>query len=353
MRKVSLDNIELGMKLGKTIYNEQGNVLLSEGIEINESYARKLKRIGITDIYIEDGISEGVEVEDVISEETRRTSRAILRDIVKDVSVKDSVKRDKVREVAKKIVSELFGNKNILVNMMDIKSVDGYTYQHSVNVCVLAVIMGMGLEYNMNRMEELAIGALLHDIGKIRVPPEILNKPAQLTDEEYELIKKHTVYGHEILKKAGTFSSISTFIALAHHERFDGTGYPLKLKGEKTHQCARIVQVADVYDALTSDRVYRPKMKTYKAVEYLYSLSTHQFDPDIVKCFMKYVAIYPAGTGVVLNSRQKGLVVKAGKMPDRPIVRIIYNEKGEKLKTFYEIDLMNKLNLFIVDTCEL
>ena len=157
-----------------------------------------------------------------------------------------------------------------------------------------------------------------------------------------------------MLKTSQNISMISAFIAFGHHERYDGSGYPLQLRGENIHQCARIVAVADVYDALTSDRVYRSKLKPHEVIEYITSLSTHHFDKEIVDSFVKYVAIYPVGTGVVLNTKERGLVVKTSKnMPTRPIVRIIYTDKNEKLTEYHEVDLAKKLNVFIVDSCEL
>jgi HD-GYP domain-containing protein (c-di-GMP phosphodiesterase class II) len=142
----------------------------------------------------------------------------------------------------------------------------------------------------------LGVGALLHDIGKLKIPEEILKKPSQLTVEEFEEIKKHTTYGYEILKNFENISMESAFIALGHHERFDGSGYPLQLRGENIYQFARIVAVADVYDALTSDRVYRKKLKPHESVEYITSLGTDHFDKEIVDNFIKHIAVYQLGT---------------------------------------------------------
>lgn len=353
MRKVSISNTEEGAKLGKSIYNVQGNILLSAGIELNSKYIRKLQSLGITDLYIEDEISRGVEVDDVISENTRREAKVIIHNVLTNASSSNTVDRVKVHSVASKLVEEVLANGKIMVNMMDIKSTDGYTYEHSVNVCILSVILGIGLGYDIPSIEELAIGAILHDIGKVKIPVEILNKPGKLTDSEYAVIKQHTILGYNILKDAGNFSAFTKYIALAHHERVDGNGYPIGLDDSRLHNYAKIVSVADCYDAMTSDRVYRPKLPVFKAIEYLSSMSTHQFDAEIVEYFIKYIAAYPVGTGVVLSNKMKGLVVKTNTITSKPKVRIIYDENNNRLKELFEIDLMEEQNLFIIDACEL
>ncbi|HEX3029338.1 MAG TPA: HD domain-containing phosphohydrolase, partial [Clostridia bacterium] len=175
-----------------------------------------------------------------------------------------------------------------------------------------------------------------------------------LTVEEFEEIKKHTIYGYEILKDNKKVSMIASFIAFGHHERFDGSGYPLQLRGDNIHQCARIVAIADVYDALTSDRVYRKKLRPSEVIEYITSLGSHHFDKDIVESFMSFIAVYPVGSGVLLNTQEKAIVVKANKSyPTKPVVRVIYGKDKIKLKTFYEIDLMQNPNVVILASCNL
>ena len=195
---------------------------------------------------------------------------------------------------------------------------------------------------------------MLHDIGKLCIPQEIIKKPSQLTLNEFEIIKKHTVFGYEILKKSGKVNLVSAYIAFGHHERYDGSGYPLQLKNDNIQLCARIVAVADVYDALTSDRVYRKKLKPNEVYEYITSLGANHFDPRVIENFVKYVTIYPVGTGVLLNSKERGLVIKDNRcMPTRPVVRIVYDDRMNRNKNLREIDLSEQTNVFIVDGCEL
>ncbi|MCX7843513.1 MAG: HD domain-containing protein [Clostridia bacterium] len=354
MRRIHLDNILPGMKLGKTIFTSEGKVLLAAGIELRNNYIDKLRNNGIFEIFIEDDISYHVDIPDVICEKTRLQAKIIVKKLMESSSFCSTINIGKVKEIIDKIIDELLSSKSILVSLSEIKSVDDYTFEHSVNVCILSLITGIGLGFNLTRLMDLGVGALLHDIGKMRIPEEILKKPSQLTVEEFEEIKKHTIYGYEILKNNPNVSMISAFIAFAHHERFDGSGYPLQLKSENIHQCARIVAVADVYDALTSDRVYRKKLRPHQVVEYITSLGSHHFDNDIVQEFIKYISVYPVGTGVVLSTKERGLVVRVDKsFPTRPVVRIVYNEFFERLAVCRELDLSKILNIHIVDCCEI
>ncbi|MFZ5989742.1 MAG: HD-GYP domain-containing protein [Bacillota bacterium] len=354
MRKVLVDNAEPGSKLAKAVFTAEGRVLLTSGMILRDSYVEKLKANGISEIFIEDDISEGIEVSDVICDKTRVEAKTLVKNLMGRYSFTSNVNAERVKDMVNKIIDELLNNREVIVNLADIKSVDDYTFEHSVNVCILSLITGIGLGYNVLRLKDLGVGALLHDIGKLRIPEEILKKPSQLSVEEFEEIKKHTIYGYEILKKCKNISMISAFIAFGHHERYDGSGYPLQLRGENIHQCARIVAVADVYDALTSDRVYRKKLKPNEVVRYITSLGSHHFDKEIVKSFISYIAVYPVGTGVVLNTKERGLIVRTNRIvPTKPVVRVIYNENNEKLKNFYEVDLAKKGDTYILDFCDL
>ncbi|MCR4435826.1 MAG: HD-GYP domain-containing protein [Clostridiales bacterium] len=351
MRKVHIDNIVPGAKVAKAIFTPDGRILLTSGEELKKKYIDKLRDNNITELYIEDEISREIDGQDVICQETRTEATVLVKNLMNNYALANTTR---IQETVNRIINDLLNNDDILLILSDIKSVDDYTFEHSVNVCILSLIIGIGLGFNMDRLKELGVGALLHDIGKLRIPEEILKKPSQLTIDEFEEIKKHTIYGYEILKKSGKIHMVSAFIAFGHHERYDGSGYPLQLKGDNIHQFARIVAVADVYDALTSDRVYRKKLQPHEVIEYITSLGTHHFDQRIVDTFVRFVTLYPVGTGVILNTKARGLVVKVNKdMPTRPLVRIIYDEESKKLQEYYEIDLSKKLNVFIENTWEI
>jgi HD-GYP domain-containing protein (c-di-GMP phosphodiesterase class II) len=260
VRRVSLDKIRAGAILAKTIITIDGKVLLASGMELTEEYIRKLQANGISEIYIEDEISKDIHVPEVVREEIVNEAKQMVKVMMTKPSIKTSIDGRQVMEIVDKIISSILANKDIIANLCDIRSVDDYTFSHSVNVCIISLIIGIGLGYNGDKLRELGVGSILHDIGKVMVPNHILKKPYQLTSEEFEEIKKHAYYGYEILKNTNGISMVASYIALGHHERIDGSGYPYQLKEENIHKAARIVAVSDVYDALTSDRIYRKKL---------------------------------------------------------------------------------------------
>lgn len=353
MRREKLGNIKLGARLAKTIFNADGGILLSRGIELKESLVQKLVSQGVTHIFIEDDFSGDTEKKDAICETTRNDVKVLIANRMNNYLFTESINVIEIKKIVNRIVDELLLQKDILFKLTDIKSVDDYTFQHCVNVSVLSLIAGIDLGFGMERLRELGTGAILHDIGKLFIPSEILQKPSQLTVEEFEEIKKHTVLGYELMKKNKRINLASAFISFGHHERFDGSGYPLQLKGENIHIYARIVAIADVYDALSSDRVYRKKLRANEALEYITSLGIHHFDPKIIESFVRYVSIYPVGTGVLLNTGERALVARANvKMPTRPLVRVLSKNRTTSGK-YNEIDLTEKNHIFIVDGCEL
>lgn len=348
MRKILVDKVNEGMVLARTLYSYDGNILLNAGIILKNSYINKFKDLGVREIYVEDEISKDIVLQDVISEETRFEARINIKNAMDSIRYGNSLDVKPIRNSVCKMIDELMDVKDTIVNLQDLKSNDLYTFSHSVNVCVLSLITGISLRYDEERLRELGIGAMLHDIGKIKIPYEILNKPGSLTEEEFSIAKKHTSYGYEMLKRSKVLSTYASYIALTHHERYDGEGYPLGLRGEEIHEFARIVSVADVYDAMTSDRVYKKRVNVNEAVEYLVGMGDHQFDYNIVRCFIEHITIYPPGTCVLLNEGEKAIVVDVNKRyPNRPIVRILVDREGQIPKEPIEIDLTKNNNLLI------
>lgn len=352
MRKISVDKITTGMRLSKPINLIDGRMLLSKGMPLKESYIDKLKNLGVYQVYIDDEISGDLYIEDVISEETRFHARVQVKKLMEDILSGGAIDLYPIGDTVNRIIDELIYNKNITVNLDDVRSVDDYTFAHSVNVGVLSIITGINLGYNQTRIKELGIGALLHDIGKTKVPNEIIKKPGFLDYLEMEEMKRHTEYGHGILKFFPEIGYTSRFVVLAHHERCDGSGYPLGLKGEETHEFVKVVAVADVFDALTSDRIYRQRVGRQEAVDYITSMAGKLFDCDIVKAFISSVPVYPIGTIVELSTGQKAIVLDNNKdFPTRPKVRIIEDGKRSKEQKSDVIDLLKMNNIMVLREC--
>ncbi|MGE5679082.1 MAG: HD-GYP domain-containing protein [Pseudomonadota bacterium] len=350
MRRILVENLREGMVLARNLYSYDGNVLLNAGIVFRSSYIDRLKGLEIRDLYVEDAISSDIYIQDVITDETRFEARINIKNAMDSIRYGKSLDVAPVRNSVCKMIDELMENKEMMVNLQDLKSNDQYTFSHSVNVCVLSLITGISMNYDEGKLRELGIGAILHDVGKTKVPVEILNKPYSLDPDEYEIVKKHTNYGYELLKKTQVLSTYASYIALTHHERYDGKGYPLGLSGKEIHEFSKIVSVADVYDAITSDRVYRKRVNVNDAIEYLIGMGDHQFDYNIVRAFIEHITTYPPGTCLLLNTGEKAIVVDINKRyPNRPIIRIFADQEGQMLKVPKEIDLTKNNTLLITE----
>lgn len=348
MRRILVEKLREGMILARTLHSYDGNILLNAGIVLKNTYINKLKEMSIRELYVEDEISRDIVIKDVITEETRFEARINIKNAMDSIRYGKSLDVKPVRNSVCKMIDELMDIQDTMVNLQDLKSNDQYTFSHSVNVCVLALITGISMKYDEGKLRELGIGAMLHDVGKTRVSKEILNKPGNLTEEEFDIVKKHTNYGYEMLKKSNVLSTYASYIALTHHERYDGGGYPLGLRGVEIHEFARIVSIADVYDAMTSDRVYRKRININDAVEYLVGMGNHQFDYNIVGTFLEHITTYPPGTCVLLNNGEKAIVVDINKKySSRPIIRILTDREGQVPRDPVEIDLTKNNTLLI------
>lgn len=350
MRRVPTSFLQPGMEVAHPVFTNDGVVLLSKGVILTDDYIRRLVRRGIPFLYITDSISEDIYINDVISEGLRVEASKHVKDIINKTVNKnsDSIDVKRIKSIVSEIVGQLLSNRNMLYDLMDIRSVDDYLYGHSVNVCVLGVMTGVSMGYRQDRLEELAVGALLHDVGKSKVPLYVLNKPGKLTAEEFEEIKKHPDYSLQILRKNHGISSVSRAIAYQHHERYNGDGYPRGVAKDDVLESAQIVGMVDVYDAISSDRVYKKALPAFEAYEMISGSGDHYFKYEIVKNFLSLVVVYPSGSLVRLSTGQIGIVVENNKgYPLSPKVRIILEPDGTMLKPMRVVDLCEVLNVVI------
>jgi len=230
-------------------------------------------------------------------------------------SVMEAVSNDReidianVRKVIKGVVDSIIRNPDALVCMTQLKTRDEYTAQHSLNVCILTLTLGRHLGMDIDSLNMLGTGALLHDIGKLKTPLEILNKPDRLSDEEFSRIKEHPQEGHNILRQIPDMPNIVSDIALSHHEREGGQGYPNGLTGDQISFWSKLVSIVDVYDAITSDRCYHKGMSPTDALTRLYGWRGTDFAPDLVEQFIQCLGIYPIGSIVELNTAEIAIVI--------------------------------------------
>nr|WP_291635292.1 HD-GYP domain-containing protein [Clostridium sp.]MBK5236090.1 HD-GYP domain-containing protein [Clostridium sp.] len=364
MRLVPIEFAMPGNCLAKTIFDNDERVLLREGVILTEFFLTRIKRLQIYSIYINDEYSNAV-IEDVIKPELRQSAIKTIKETFysfekyslysnnvnfneKKFAKEKQAYFESIGSIARDIIDEIISKKNVMINLVDIKSMDNYTYQHSVNVAVISLVLGVQLQLNQKELYTLCMGALIHDIGKVLIPKDIVLKPGPLTNEEFEIIKEHTTKGYNYLKGCLDISAPARIVALQHHEKMDGHGYPDNIKDKSINKYARIVAIADVYDALTSDRPYRKAMSPNDAVEYILSHGDTQFDYEMVKVFSKAVVPYPPGTLVKLSTGDIGVVTDI--FPNfalRPEVKIVKrgtttnaNEVGTIISLVDQLDIV-------------
>ena len=349
MRLVSTSMLKSEMVLAKSIYYRDC-LVLREGQADVARFAESLSNMGIHYVYVEDKKSIGIEIQDAITEETRTTCKKIVRETIEQFTNGNTIDVTNMSEAINSIVDNVLQDPDIQVSLNDIYAADEYTYSHSVSTTVYALLMASRLGYNRLMLEKLAAGTLLHDLGKVLLDKKILFKECELTIEEFDYVKKHTTLGYEALKKCVGLTELSRLLSLQHHERMDATGYPMGVPAGDLHEFSRIVAIADVYDALTSDRCYRNRWSAIQAVNYLVECADTKFDTKLVSLFIQQIAVYPNGSMVRLSNKLIGIVKEQNRsMPFRPIVRVIADKKGKEIE-MYEIDLMKELSITIIDS---
>lgn len=228
--------------------------------------------------------------------------------------------------VAEEMVDTMFTHGDAMLCLARIRAKDAYLMEHSMNVAILLANFGRYLGLDRSVLKELTLGGLLHDVGKIMTPDEVLNKPGKLTDEELEVMREHVVHSHDILAATAGITPIMLEVAANHHERIDGTGYPRRLKGDQLSLYTRMSGIVDVYDAVTADRVYKQGMQPTQAFRILLKGVDLHFDADLVTRFIKCMGVYPVGTLVQLSNQRLAIVMQRNEQqPLKPVVKVIYH----------------------------
>lgn len=331
MRPIEMEYLNPGMKTAKTIYDDNGRVLLSTGTVLNTRYIDKLISLGLPFIYVEDEIVGRLDVEDLIHDRVRIQTVKALKQAVESAKMRTELDTRQISDMVNGILDDLRGVSNLIVQLIDVRCSNMHIYNHSVAVCVLSIMTGMALGLDEIKMKSLGMGAILHDIGK------------SLSDGP-----EHTLHGFEILRSNTNLNATIAHVAYQHHERYDGTGYPRQIKGEDIHLFGAIVAVANYYDNLVSNPDRSKCLYPYQALEKVMSESGRALDPDMVRAFCKNIAPYPVGTAVRLSNGSIGVVISVNKhMPMRPVIKIVADRNGLLLRNFPEIDLIDEKTVFV------
>jgi HD-GYP domain-containing protein (c-di-GMP phosphodiesterase class II) len=338
MNYVHIDSIEPGQHLGRTIFTNNGAVLLSEGVQLTVYMITTLRRIGVTMLYIKDPNFEDVEIIEIVSEETKRAVMKHMTETFDSIRSGKEVNSRSLSLSVDDMLDEVMRNKEVLVQLSDIRTKDNDSYVHAVNVCMMSILIGIHMKLSPSQLKELAVGALLHDIGKVEL---IAND----NDEDKKL--HHTWRGFELLKNKRELSLLVAHVAFQHHEALDGSGQPRGIGADHIHLYAKIVAVANTYDNLLFDLSLGRRMLPHEACEKIMTLSGNVLDREIVIVFLRTVSIYPTGASVKLSTRETGVVVGQHRgLPSRPIVRVVKQSSDHELEV-KEIDLAKQTTVFI------
>lgn len=377
MKKFRVEELKPGMVFDKAVYIDMNNILAAPMVPLKEEDINRLTKWGIEEVETtgevvkqeETAESKKVTIKDKITKLTKIAEngkeeallegekgisdvyKKMLRltgDIFEKVRNGAGYDKEKILNSISKLIEDVKKDKNGALEEVTKEHEGKYLHTLGVSAAILSTVLGISIGHGKHRLIPLGVGALLHDIGMVRVPVYITEKKGRLTPDEYNRIKTHPIYGYRIVTKELALTDDSATIVLQHHEAYDGSGYPRKLKGDDITAFARIVSICDVFVAMTKKRSYRDEHLSYHAMKTILSGSSRKFDPQIVKIFLSNMAIYPVGSIVQLNNNVIGKVVSANpELPLRPKISVLIDEFGEKGDNGKIIDLQEVSSLFI------
>lgn len=343
MQKIYLSQIEDGTPIAYDLCNPQGAILVKKGTKMTSLLREKLQKNNI--IYLTTNITPFEALDDRIKyldepivkqiEEIKKVYKQSFKEISREFEsfrAGGSLDKKAITSLAKGLVSSIYQNQQVYMSIQGIRRKDEYTYLHSIDVSIFMILFGKTMNFDSQEIEDAAIAGLLHDIGKTQIRDSILLKPDKLTEDEMEIMKRHTLYGYDILKNQLGYKEEIAKAAKEHHERVDGGGYPQSIKWDKLHLFSKMVAICDIYDAITAERIYKKAMLPHKAIEYLMSIVGTQLEHNLVRKFIHNIAVYPLGTKVLLNTGEEGIVIRINKdFPLRPIVKIVEGNRTRNL----------------------
>lgn len=356
MRLVPIECVKPNSIIGKTLYDTDGRVLVRSGLALTKGIIQKIKNINILSIYIIDEYSSE-EIEDTIKPELRQKAILTIKEAFSNInritvadkfSKKESEYFDNIENMANSLIENVLSNKSVLLSLVDIRSMDNYLYSHSVNVAVTSLILGIALKLPKRQLQYLCTGALLHDVGKVFVPKEILMKTDAFTPEELLMLEKHPTLGYKYLSDTYNLSAHTKILVLQHHERPDGLGYPNKLANEEISTLSKIVSIADAYDSLSAGKPNQKPLFPSDVLEYLIANAGTLFDYDMVNTFCKVVIPFAKGTLVDLSNGDIAVVQETlPNFPLRPTVKILKSSNPDSINK--ELSLIHELAITITN----
>ncbi len=350
---VPVEELKPGMKVGYPILREDGSILLNRGVVLTPNYIERLRELGFSSVFVEEERLSDIKVEEPLRIETKIKVQKTLFETVKKLQRGSSFSYEKIAKVLEKVMEDILNYPGTVFYLVQMRQCSDFIFSHSVNVGVISLLLGHYLSLDADYLKKLGLGALLHDLGKIRLPAHIWEEREKITENDKKLISLHPIWSKEIIQMQPGYDFLVSLIALQHHERMDGSGYPYGLKGEDIYFLSRICACADVYDALTVDRPYRKRFSYAEALEYLMGNSSNLFDLQVVTTMIRHIAPYPVGEVVKLTNGETAVVVRLNEgLPIRPVVRVIKDKEGKDLSKPRDIDLMKELTIAIIGSSD-
>jgi putative nucleotidyltransferase with HDIG domain len=305
--------------------------------DVNREITAEIDRLAEPEI--QNKSTSTVKEELVRARAIKKEAKQTVEKIMEDVRFGKQIEMEKVDHVVEKMMESIFRNKDALTSLGRIKKTDEYTFVHSVSVCVLIISFGKNVGFDNDIIKKIAVGGLLHDIGKVKIPAALLKLNGQLSGEDFNTVKQHAAFGISILEETPDINEISMNVAAHHHERLDGSGYPDNLKSDQISIYGKMSAIVDVYDAMTSNRIYQRPFQPTETLRKLFEWS-NVYDRELVQQFIRCIGIYPVGSLVRLDNGFLGIVVEhGGKRLLNPTVRVVYDSNQKRHVMPYDIDL--------------
>ena len=323
VQKFNLSELQAGMIVADLMTTEDGKAILGKGTVLTESLIRLIQQWGIETVSIElpkthDSSSDNLlpwSYDRAAFNSYYKDTVDLVKTAFNSISLFREVPVARMQELANQKIDPLIDVPGVMNHLLMIRHTHDYTFEHSVNVAILSGVIGKWMGIVGQDLRDLIFAGLMHDIGKSQTPVDILNKPGKLSSDEMEIMRQHTTKGYFLLRELPKVPQVVMWSILQHHERMDGSGYPLHLKGEKIHPFARIISVADIYDAMTSDRVYRRRTTPYHVIDDLFSQMFNLLDPTVCSTFLFHVKDFMTGNIVLLSDGRQAKIVHPGAYP--------------------------------------
>ena len=309
MRYVPIGELVKGSVLGQDIHNAVGARLMKKGMALEDGDIAFIAHMGIPGVYIDDAFSADIVAATQIAPEVETHAKKMITSLF-DAAQKDKAGTEEaeLQAMVTEIVGNIMENPQVISNLVNIKTYDGYTYDHSVEVGILAGVLAARCRYDKRTVEYAVTAGLLHDIGKCDISEDILNAPRRLNEEERAIMMQHPAMGYGILKEKFNFPEEVNMAVLQHHEWYNGGGYPNHKTYAELLQISRLLKCADVFDAMTTKRPYHAPYLPSEVLEYIMGRSGMEFDPHIVQVMVSEICVYPVGCEVILSNGRHGIV---------------------------------------------